>query len=71
MLQTLSFPLSNVQLELLKIYSTNIKDSDLQDLKGVLAQFFAQKSIALANKIWDEKGYTDEDMECLLNSDNQ
>ncbi len=71
MLQTLSFPLSNVQLELLKIYSTDIKDNDLQDLKNILAQFFAQKSIVLANQIWDEKGYTDADMKNLLNSDNQ
>jgi hypothetical protein len=71
MVQSLSFPLSNVQLELLKIYSTNISDNELGDLKKVLSNFFAKKSIALANQVWDEKGYTDEDMERLLNSENQ
>jgi hypothetical protein len=71
MVQSLSFPLSNVQLELLKIYSTNLSEKELVDLKKVLANFFAKKSIDLANQVWDEKGYSDADMERLLNSENQ
>lgn len=63
----LSLPLSNVQIELLKLYSTNLSEEDLKELKILLAQFFAEKSIRLANKIWDEKGLTDEDMDEWLN----
>jgi hypothetical protein len=63
----LSLPLSNVQIELLKLYSTNLSEEDLNELKLLLTRFFAEKSIQLANKVWDEKGLTDEDMDQWLN----
>ncbi len=50
--------LSNVQLELLKLYSTNLSVEDLDELKRELAVFFARKAIAGAGKIWEEKGLT-------------
>ncbi len=64
-------PLSNVQLELLKLYSTNLSAKELEELKEQLAQFYAQKSIRLANEIWDKKGYTNDDMNSILNDDGQ
>lgn len=67
----LSLPLSNVQLELLKLYSTDLSEDDLKELKSLLARFYAEKSIKLANQIWDEKGLTDEDMDRLLNDPAQ
>lgn len=63
----LSLPLSNVQLELLKLYSTDLSEDDLKELKSLLAHFYAKKSIKLANQVWDEKGLSDEDMDKLLN----
>ena len=56
-------PLSNIQVELLKLYSTNIKEEDLLEIKRFLAKFFMQKAITEADKIWDEKGYTNDLME--------
>ena len=64
---SLSLPLSNVQMELLKLYSTNLSDEDLKELKVILAQFYAEKSIKLADAIWEERGLTDEDMDKWLN----
>ncbi len=32
--------LSNIQMELLKLYSTNISDSELKEIKQNLAEFF-------------------------------
>lgn len=61
--------LSNVQLELLKLYSTNLSEEDLQELKLLLARFYAEKAIQLANQIWDEKGFSDADVDRLLNKD--
>lgn len=52
-------PLSNVPLELLKIYSADILDNDLLELKRILAQYFAKKAIANAANVWKEKGLTD------------
>jgi hypothetical protein len=63
--------LSNVQLELLKLYSTNLSEQDILELKDVLARFYAEKSIELADKVWDQKGYTNEDMDFILNDDGQ
>ena len=46
---------SNVQLELLKLYSTDISDSELEEVKQKLADFFAKKATEEADKLWDEK----------------
>ena len=62
----LKLPLSNVQMELIKLYSTDLSENDLKELKSLLAQFYAKKSIEEADKVWDEKGYTAEDMDRLL-----
>lgn len=66
----LQTPLSNVQMELLKLYSTNLSDEDLKELKYQLAKFYAKKAMDMADKVWDEKGYTNEDMDRLLKSDS-
>jgi len=59
--------MSNVQLELLKIYSADIPNEELIELKNVLAGFFAEKAIKSADRIWDEKGLTNDDMDAWLN----
>lgn len=50
---TISKPLSNIQMELLKLYSMNIDEKDLLHFKNYLAQFFMQKAIDEADKVWD------------------
>lgn len=64
----LTTKLSNVQMELLRLYSTNLSEDDLEELKLLLARFYGDKSIKLVNKVWDDKGLTDEDMDILLNN---
>lgn len=59
--------LSNLQLELLKLYSTNLTQADLKELKKILANYFAQKAIKGADKIWEEKGLSNKDMRNWLN----
>ena len=56
-------PLSNVQLELLKIYSAGVNDQTLIDLKKVIAEFFMEKARTEADKIWSEKNYSIEEIE--------
>jgi hypothetical protein len=50
-------PLSNLQLELLKLYSTNLSQKDLVELKRVLANYFGQRAIKGADKIGAKKDY--------------
>ena len=58
--------LSNVQMELLKLYSTNLSEQELLDLKKTLAKFYAKRAIKTADKLWDEKKLSSEDMEAWL-----
>ncbi len=55
-------PLSNLQLELLKIFSRPVPDEDLKEIKELLANFFAQKASRLANDVWEQEGFTEETM---------
>jgi butyrate kinase len=62
-----SQPLSNVQEELLKLYSQNLSQEELKELKTVLGKYFAYKSTKEADKIWDNKKYSNETMDAWLN----
>ncbi len=62
-------PFSNIQSEILKIYSTNISETELLELKDILANFYAKKSIEYANKAWKEKKLTNNDMDEWLNEE--
>jgi hypothetical protein len=59
--------LSNVQQEILKLYSTELSETDIYELKSQLAHYYARKAIAQADKVWEEKGYSAEDMNNWLN----
>jgi hypothetical protein len=59
-------PLSNVQAELLKLFSAGIPDKHLLELKKVIAKFLLEKGRDKADVIWDEKGYTDERLQEIL-----
>ena len=48
--------LSNIQMKLIKLYSTNLEYDDLMELKKLLVNHFAQKAINEADNIWDQKG---------------
>jgi len=50
----------------MKLFNTNLSDSVLKEPKDMLSRFYADKAIAQANVIWDEKGLTDEDMDKLI-----
>jgi hypothetical protein len=63
----INLPLNNVQMELMKLFSTGLSENDLTDLKKVLAKFYSEKAVSQANEVWDKKGLTDEDMDKWLN----
>ncbi len=57
-------PLSNLQLEFLKLYADGIPEKDLKAIQRLIARYFADKASDEADKIWEEKGYT---VEGILN----
>jgi len=62
-------PLTNLQLELLKLYSTNLTEQDLKDLKKILSNYYSQKTIKEADKIWEEKKLNNFIMDEWLNEE--
>ena len=62
--------LSNLQLELLKVFSHDISEDELLDIRRMLAQYFMKRAVKGADKVWDKKGYTNEQMKKWLKEDS-
>ena len=59
--------LSGLQLELLKVYSFEPSPNDLQQIKQMLAKFFANKLVDNVQKSIEENNITENDLENWLN----
>ena len=57
---TIPQPLSNLQLELLKVYSAGVPDEWLIDIREMLARYMLQKARDEADKIWIQKEFSEE-----------
>jgi hypothetical protein len=57
-------PLSNIQIELLKLYSTGVSEEDINAIRQMLGRFFMEKAVREASQVWVEKGYS---QDILLN----
>lgn len=44
-------PLSNLQLEFLKLYADNVAEEDLKNIQRMIAKYFAEKAIQQADEI--------------------
>lgn len=70
-METINQPLSNAQVELLKLFSTKLSENELMELKDLLANFYAKKSIQTADKVWEEMKLTQNNMDTWLNDPAQ
>ncbi|GAB3495218.1 hypothetical protein GCM10027341_12250 [Spirosoma knui] len=52
--------LSNLQLELLKLYPYNVSDAQIQEIRQLLADYFARKIDSEMNQLWQEKGWNEQ-----------
>lgn len=59
-------PLSNIQMELLKMYSAGVPDAYLLEIKEMIARFLLAKAREEAGKAWEEKKYTEETVDQWL-----
>ena len=66
-MQAVKQPMTNLQLELLKLYTRKVSEQDLQSIKQMLAQYFSNKTMDLADKIWEKNNWRDEDAERFSN----
>jgi len=62
---------SNLQFEILKLYSNNISEEQLFEIKLVLGKYFAQKATEKMDEVWNEKKLTSQDMINWTNEHNR
>ena len=63
--------MSNLQLELLRLYGNGVSDESLREIKAILAKYFADKATDAMDKVWEEKNLTEEDMIRWTNEHNR
>lgn len=63
--------LSNLQLELLKLYANDLPDEQLTEVRQLLARYFAQKATESMDAVWNEKGLIEQDMINWTNEHNR
>lgn len=61
----LKSPLNPAQLEILKLFSRDLPEEDLLAIKRLIVKYLAEKATKMADQIWKDKGWTDEDMDRL------
>lgn len=64
-------PLSNLQIELLRLYSHQIEEKDLFQIKELIGQYFAKRLTSLADEAWERNAWSNQDMDDILNDSNQ
>lgn len=67
-MESLNYPLSNMQIELLKLFSRDIEEEDLKELKRLMVKYLSKNLFDKADKQWEEKSLSNDDMDKLLNT---
>lgn len=63
--------LSNLQQELLQLYGNGVSDESLMEIKGILAQYFAERATSAMDDLWDDRGLTSGDMSIWAREHNR
>lgn len=67
MAAAIQFPLNEVQVLLLRL-TKDLPNDELEALKKLIIAFKAQRLETLADKLWEEKKWTQETMQTFLNT---
>jgi hypothetical protein len=59
-------PLTNLQLELIKMFSLDLSEAQLLDVKKLLSGYFADQASDEMDRLWDENNWTNETMDSWL-----
>lgn len=58
--------ITNNQKFLIDFFSRKRSEEELKDIRKLISIYYAQKASLAADKVWDEKGWTNETMEEFL-----
>ncbi len=54
--------LSNLQIELLKLFTFDLSDEQLLEIKNLISEYFARKATDRMDELWEDRGWTAETM---------
>lgn len=60
-------PLTNLQVELLKLFSRQLPESDLLAIRDMISKYLLEKAFFEADKAWESKGYTPQSFQKAVN----
>ena len=60
--------LNPTQLEILKHFSRTLSENELLEIKRILVRYLADKATRLADEVFEQKGWTQEDMDKLAHT---
>ena len=55
--------MSNLQLELLKVFSFDPEDHQIIEIRNLLANYFAEKATAEMDRLWEENQWNEKTIE--------
>jgi len=55
--------LTNLQVELLKMFQYDLPENQLLDIKNMLAKYFAETARNEMDKLWESEGWSEETMQ--------
>lgn len=58
--------ITNLQRELVKVFSYEVSEEELKDIRDLLSNYFAEKATREMDRLWDERGWTNETMDKWL-----
>lgn len=59
--------LTNLQVELIKVFSFDLSEAQVLEIRSLLANYFAEKATEEADRLWETHGWTNETMEQWVN----
>jgi hypothetical protein len=59
-------PLTNLQLELIKMFSLDLSEEQLLDVKKLLSGYFADQASDEMDRLWEENNWSNETMDNWL-----
>ncbi|NCA86778.1 MAG: hypothetical protein EOM83_14620 [Clostridia bacterium] len=63
----IEIPLNKSQLEILKLFSRELDEKDYLEIKRLIVRYLAEKVTKMADQVWEEKNWNQEEMENLVN----
>lgn len=62
---------TNLQLELLRVFTRQVSDDDIIAIRKMLVQYFAEKAMNLADQVWEKNNWTEQDAQSMMNEHNR